>query len=158
MIAVATVDKLADSVSCRWPCVPPHLVSLSSLPVRQNGRMKAPLAILALLAVSFPQPAHATGGLTCKTAGPDPIEINLGFGHVPSAGLFLAQLTDSGENVPVIATQWWARGSELRLALVSADAWREEAIVIATWNDKAKAHDGSVWRSGKRRWVRCRES
>lgn len=113
-----------------------------------------PFAI-ALLAISAP--AHATGGLACRTAGPRPIEVALGFGHVPSAGLFMARLVDNGREVPVSAPQWWMRASELRLALTSKDALREELILRAQWNDASKSYDGSLWRAGRKRWVRCRE-
>lgn len=114
-----------------------------------------PPLIFALLAAAAP--AHATGGLLCKTAGPRGIEIALGFGHVPSAPLFLAQLTDDGKRVPVTASQWWMQRSELRLALVSKDALREELLLSAQWNDATHSFDGTLWRNGSKRWVRCRE-
>jgi hypothetical protein len=103
-------------------------------------------------------PAHATGGLLCKTAGDHPIEVSVGFGHVPSPGLFLARLVDDSREIEVTASQWWMRGSELRLALISPDAMTEELILMASWNDQAHSYDGSVWRSGRKRWVRCREA
>ncbi len=120
--------------------------------------MKAwmPSFTIALLAAATP--AHATGGLRCETAGPQPIEVLLGFGHVPSASLFLAKLTDDGESVPVTASQWWMQESELRLALVSEDASRVELLLSAKWKDVAHSYDGEIWRNGRKRWVRCRES
>jgi hypothetical protein len=113
---------------------------------------------LSFAALAFAAPAHATGGLLCKTAGPQPIEVALGFGHVPSAPLFLARLLDNGREIPVNAPQWWMRSSELRLALTSPDALREELVLTAQWNDRSRSYDGSLWRAGRKRWVRCRES
>lgn len=114
------------------------------------------LAFFGLFLLSVP--AHATGGLSCKTADERPIVVTLGFGHVPSAGLFLARLVDDRREIEVTASQWWMHGPELRLALVSADATREELFLIAHWNDAAHSYDGSLWRSGRKRWVRCREA
>ena len=116
------------------------------------------LLLGAILALALPQAAHATGGLACRTAGSKTIEISLGFGHVPSAGLFLARLRDDGKNIPVRATQWWRRDVELRLALVSTSETEEEAILTAMWIEEIDSYDGSLWRAGKRRWVRCREA
>ncbi|MBX7539740.1 hypothetical protein [Qipengyuania sphaerica] len=116
---------------------------------------KAALALpLAALAV----PAHATGGMACSTAGPEPVEIVLGFGHVPSAGLFLARLADAGREIAAEATQWWMQGSEMRLAMVSMETGEAEVTLVADWNEEARAYDGSIWREGKKRWVRCREA
>jgi len=114
-------------------------------------------ALFALFAVAFAQPAHATGGLVCKTAGSHPIAISVGFGHLPSAGLFLHKLNDDGRDVPVEASQWWMRDQEVRLALVSPDHIREEAVMVATWNESSHSYDGFILRGGKRRWIRCRE-
>ena len=110
------------------------------------------LPILLALAA----PAHATGGFTCRTAGPRPIEVALGFGHVPGASLFLTRLSDNGRTIPVTAPQWWLDDSELRLLLVDPAAMRREAIL----KTKRKGHfyEGNLWRNGQRRWVRCRES
>jgi hypothetical protein len=113
---------------------------------------------LPLTLLTFSAPAHATGGLVCKTAGPQPIEVALGFGRVPSAPLFLARLLDNGREIPVNAPQWWMRSSELRLALTSEDALREELVLTAQWNDESRSYDGSLWRAGRKRWVRCREN
>lgn len=112
----------------------------------------APAPALLLAAA----PAQATGGFTCRTAGPRPVEIALGFGHTPGAPLFLSRLLDNGRNVPVRAPQWWLDDSELRLLLTDPDSMRREAIVKARRN--GPVYDGSLWRGGKRRWVRCRES
>src|SRR5688572_1165276 len=50
----------------------------------------APLALLAAT------PAHATGGLVCRTAGARPIEVGVDFGHVPGTPIVALRLTDSG--------------------------------------------------------------
>lgn len=114
------------------------------------------LAAFGLIALGLP--AHATGGLLCKTADQRPIVVSLGFGHVPSAGLFLVRLVDDNRDIKVTASQWWMRGPELRLALVSADTTIEELILVAHWNRSARSYDGSVWRSGRKRWIRCQEA
>lgn len=109
------------------------------------------LPLLAALAT----PAAATGGFVCRTAGPDPIEVSMGFGHAPGAPLFLTRLVDNGRNVPVIHPQWWLDNEELRLLLADPTAMRREVIIKAERN--GHVYDGSLWRNGKRRWVRCRE-
>lgn len=101
-------------------------------------------------------PAHATGGFTCRTAGPRPVEVGLGFGHVPGSPLIAARLTDSGRVVPVRQAQWWLDNNELRLLLTDPKATRREVIVKARRN--GHVYDGSLWRGGRQRWVRCRES
>ena len=109
-----------------------------------------------LLAIAVP--AHATGGFVCRTAGPKPVEISMGFGHVPGAPLLAdaTRLRDNGRNIPVTAPQWWLDDSELRLLLADRNALRRELILKARRN--GAFYDGSIWRSGKRRWVRCREA
>ncbi len=119
--------------------------------------MKTSMYALGAALLALAAPAQASGGLKCKTAGPAPVVINLGFGHVPSAGLFLAKLKDAGREVPVEATQWWMQGPELRLALVSTEHFKTELTLRAQWNEKSFAYDGSIERGGKTRWVRCRE-
>lgn len=119
--------------------------------------MRKCFLLAAVCAATLPQAAHATGGLSCRTADPEPVEITLGFGHSPSAGLFLHRLRDDGEEIAVELSQWWMNGTEVRLALLSSDAMREEAVMSADWNEATRSYDGSIWRSGKRRWIRCRE-
>ena len=113
-----------------------------------------PLAVV-VAAVSFASPAHATGGLVCRTAGARPIEVSLGFGHVPGSPLIATRLLAAGRNVPVSAAQWWLDNQEVRLILVGANALRQELLLRAKRN--GHVYDGNLWRSGKRRWVRCRE-
>ena len=115
-----------------------------------NARLLPPIAALMIAA-----PAHATGGFQCRTAGPDPIEASVGFGHVPGAPLIAARLIEKGRVVPVRPAQWWLDRSELRLLLIGEDALREELVVRARRN--GHVYDGSLWRNGTRRWVRCRE-
>lgn len=113
------------------------------------------LLFAPLLALGFAAPVHATGGFVCRTAGAKPIEVSVGFGHVPGAPLILTRLLDNGHPVPVKSAQWWLDNSDLRLILVSPDAVREEIELRATRN--GLVYDGSLLRHGKRRWVRCRE-
>jgi hypothetical protein len=110
---------------------------------------------VALVAVT---PAHATGGMICRTAGASPIEVSVAFGHTPGAPLISSatRLLDNGLNVPVTAPQWWLDNSELRILLADPNAMRREVIIKAKRN--GHVYDGSLWRHGKRRWVRCRES
>ncbi|HEX6741672.1 MAG TPA: hypothetical protein VF079_07765 [Sphingomicrobium sp.] len=109
------------------------------------------LASVALIA----SPAKATGGFHCRTADPRAIEVSIGFGHVPGSPLILARLLDSGRTVPVRWAQWWLDASEMRLLLIHPNAHREELRLKAKRN--GHVFDGSVWRNGHRRWVRCRE-
>jgi hypothetical protein len=101
--------------------------------------------------------AQATGGFVCRTAGANPIQVSVGFGHVPGAPLLQdsTRLLDSGRNIPVTAPQWWLDNAELRLLLADPNAMRREAIIKARRN--GQVYDGSLWRGGRRRWVRCRE-
>ena len=114
--------------------------------------------LLALTIAFAAAPAFATGGLVCQTAGPRPIEVSLGFGHAPGAPLIAeaTRLRDNGRTIPVTAPQWWLDNSELRLLLADPTAMRRELILKAKRN--GQVYDGSIWRLGKRRWVRCRES
>jgi hypothetical protein len=115
--------------------------------------MKKALLQLSLLAVSAP--AHATGGLVCRTAGARPIEVAVGFGHVAGSPLISARLLDNGRNVPVSRAQWWLDQSEVRLLLVDPQASQRELILRA--RRSGQVYDGNLWRGGHRRWVRCRE-
>ena len=116
------------------------------------------ILIFAGLALAGATPALATGGFTCRTAGARPIEVALGFGHVPGAPLLTdaVRLRDNGRNVPVTAPQWWLDDSELRLLLADPTAMRRELILKTRRN--GRVYDGNLWRGGQRRWVRCRES
>ena len=109
----------------------------------------------ALLLIGVASPAQATGGLVCRTAGANPVEVALGFGHVPGAPLIATRLTADGRHVPVLAPQWWLDDREVRLVLTDPAGMRRELVLRARRN--GHAYDGSLWRGGKRRWVRCRE-
>ena len=100
--------------------------------------------------------AQATGGFVCRTAGANPIQVSVGFGHVPGSPLILSRLTDDGRNVPVKPAQWWLDNDELRLVLIDPEARSEQVKLKAGRN--LYTYDGSLWRNGQRRWVRCRES
>ena len=110
---------------------------------------------LALALLAAATPARATGGLICRTAGARPIALSLGFGHVPGSPLILVRLTDGGRNVPVTAAQWWLDNQEVRTVLINANAMTQELLLHARRN--GHVYDGSLWRGGHRRWVRCRE-
>lgn len=119
-------------------------------------KVLAELAI-AMLAIVFAAPAHATGGLVCRTAGARPIEVSVGFGHVPGAPLIATRLRVDGRTVPVTAAQWWLDKDEVRFLLIGPQAVREELLLRAKRNHARHFFDGSVWRNGQRRWVRCRD-
>jgi hypothetical protein len=112
--------------------------------------------LLALsLALFAGTAAEATGGLVCRTAGQRPVEVSVGFGHVPGAPLILTRLIDDGREVPAKSSQWWLDNSEVRLLLIDPDA-RDEVLTLKA-RRSGHVYDGSLWRSGQRRWVRCRE-
>jgi hypothetical protein len=116
-------------------------------------KLLAPLAAAALIAAAAP--AHASGGLLCRTAGARPILLSLGIGHVTGAPLVSARLVDAGRDVAVSPAQWWLDDEQVRLVLVGPNALKQELLLRATRN--GRAFDGNIWRGGKRRWVRCRE-
>ena len=119
--------------------------------------MNKSLLLLPLL-FGIAAPAQATGGFVCRTGGPRPIEVSLGFGHAPGAPLLAdaTRLRDNGRNIPVTAPQWWLDDTELRLLLADPTAMRRELILKTRRN--SHVYDGNLWRNGKRRWVRCREA
>ncbi len=112
--------------------------------------------LAALIALTAASPALASGGMSCRTGGPRPVQVDLAFGHVFGTGLVSSRLLDAGRNVPVEHPQWWLDRNEVRLVLTGPGAIREELRLIARRN--GAVFDGSIWRGGKRRWVRCRES
>jgi hypothetical protein len=117
--------------------------------------MRLPFWCLAFAILAAPTSASATGGLECKTAGPHPLRIVVGFGHVTGAPLILVRLEDDGLDIAVTAPQWWFDRSGVRLLLVDKDGLREELLLNAATR---RGHwDGSVWRNGRKRWVRCYE-
>jgi hypothetical protein len=100
-------------------------------------------------------PAFATGGLVCRTAGPRPIEVALVISHTAVSSVVSARLTDDGRELPVAVAQSWLEPNELRVDLTDKNALRHEARLRA--RGKGGTYDGSLWRGGKRHWVRCRE-
>ena len=110
-------------------------------------------ATVALLGAT---PAYATGGLVCRTAGSRHVEVSIGFGHVPGSLLILTRLLDNGRQVPVKSAQWWLDNDEVRLILIDPSAVRRELVMRARRN--GFVYDGSLWRDGRRRWVRCRDN
>jgi hypothetical protein len=77
------------------------------------------------------------------------------IGHVYGSPLADVRLLDSGRTVPVARAQWWLDRTEVRLLLTNPNASRDELLLRARRN--GQNYDGSLWRGGKRRWVRCRE-
>ena len=112
-----------------------------------------PAAAIALLAST---PASATGGFLCRTAGDRGASLALVVSHTAVPALVSARLTDDGHEVPVALAQSWLDPAELRVDLVDPNAIRHEARIRVT--RQGDHYDGSLWRHGKRRWVRCRES
>ena len=99
-------------------------------------------------------PADATGGLTCRTPDPRPIELSLVIGHtivVRSFGVSSRRTLACAR--PHCA---WLDPSELRLDLVDPNALRHELRLRV--KRYGETFDGTLWRGGKKRWVRCRES
>ncbi len=114
------------------------------------------LLIAAPFAAGFAAPAHATGGLTCETSGASPISVSLVIGHTAVSSVVQARLHDGASEVPVIVAQSWLDPGEVRLDLTDPNAERHELRLRA--RRSGDQYDGSLWRHGKRRWVRCRES
>lgn len=109
---------------------------------------------LGLLATS---PAQATGGLICGTAGERPVQLFLVISHTAVPAVVSARLTDNRRVVSVATAQSWFDAQEVRLDLVDRNATVHEARLRATWRSSTRSYDGSLWRNGKRHWVRCRE-
>ena len=111
--------------------------------------------LLALVGVLTASPALATGGFVCRTAGANPVEVAVGFGHVPGSPLILTRLTENRRQVPVQSAQWWLDNREMRLVLISPDAMRQELVLRA--RRSGHVYDGSAVRNGRNHWVRCGE-
>jgi hypothetical protein len=115
------------------------------------------IALAAALGLLASSPAHATGGLVCGTAGQRPIQLFLVISHTAVPAVVSARLTDNRREVRVITAQSWFDPKEVRVDLVDRNALVHEARLRATWRSVTRSYDGSLWRNGKRRWVRCRE-
>ena len=112
--------------------------------------------LLLLLPLAFAAtPAQATGGLVCRTAGPRPIDVAMVISHTAVSAVVSARLTDNGRGVPVALAQSWIEPAEVRLDLSDKNGTRHELRLRAKKN--GYVYDGSLWRNGQRRWVRCRE-
>ena len=114
------------------------------------------IPILAAGALLLPAPAFATTGLICTTAGSAPVHLALAISHTAVPAVASARLTDNRREVPVVTAQSWFDAKEIRVDLVDRNAMRHEARLRAV--KRGQAYDGTLWRGGKRRWVRCRES
>ncbi|MEO6311273.1 MAG: hypothetical protein ABIO47_03235 [Sphingomicrobium sp.] len=111
--------------------------------------------LLFALPILFASPAYATGGLICRTAGVRPLDIAVVVSHTAVSSVVSARLADNGRNVPVTVAQSWLEPGEFRLDLVDRNAIRHELRLRARKN--GAFYDGTVWRAGQRRWIRCRE-
>lgn len=114
------------------------------------------IMLALLLAFVAATPAYATGGMTCSTAGPRPIDVQLVIGHTVVSNVVQARLTDNGRDIAVTVAQAWLEPNEIRLDLTDPNA--ERHVLRLRARRRGEAYDGSLWRGGKRRWVRCRES
>ena len=119
--------------------------------------MKTPL-FLGAAAFCIAGTANATGGLSCKTAGPRPTTLALVVSHTVVPTIVSARLHEAGRNIAVVIAQSWLDPDEIRVDLTDSNAMRHEARLRASWRPASRSYDGSLWRNGKRRWVRCRES
>ena len=115
--------------------------------------MKATFLLVPLALAAAP--AHATGGLICRTAGAKPIETWVVVSHTAVSAVVSARLADNGRDIPVAVAQSWLDPNEFRLDLTDKNAVRHELRIRTKVN--GSFYDGSLWRGGKRRWVRCRE-
>ena len=113
------------------------------------------LLIAPALALFITTPALASGGLSCRTGGARPVQVDLAYGHVFGTPLVASRMLDNGRTIPVAHPQWWLDRNEVRLVLTNPDAGREELRLVA--GRRGQFYDGSMWRGGKRRWIRCRE-
>ena len=75
--------------------------------------------------------------------------------HTAVSAVVQARLNDDGRDVPVHVAQAWLEPNEIRLDLEDPNAERVELKLRA--KGRGERFDGSIWRSGKRRWVRCEE-
>jgi hypothetical protein len=113
------------------------------------------LPIALPLALVIASPAQATGGLVCRTAGAKPVEAWFVISHTAVPTIVSARLADNARDVPVKVAQSWLETNEVRIDLTNRNATRHELRLRARL--RGSAYDGSLWRNGVRRWVRCRE-
>ena len=85
-----------------------------------------------IAALALAAPAHASGGLLCRTAGTRPIDLRLVISHTAVSVVASARLIDSGREVPVALAQSWLDPEGVRLDLVDRNAQRHELRLRAT--------------------------
>lgn len=113
--------------------------------------MKTFLPVAAAIALAAP--AHATGGLICRSAAG---EISLTIGHGAVSSIVAARLSADGRVIPTALAQGWIDRNEIRLDLTDANATRVEARLRA--KRKGNVYEGALARRGAApRWARCRE-
>jgi len=112
--------------------------------------------VIPLIMFAAATPAHATGGLICRTTGARPVEVALVISHTAVSAIVSARLSENRRDVPVTLAQSWLEPNEVRVDLTDKNAARHELRLRAKRN--GAAYDGSIWRGGQRRWIRCRES
>ncbi|HEY8592758.1 MAG TPA: hypothetical protein VIL42_07825 [Sphingomicrobium sp.] len=118
--------------------------------------MKTRILIALAAGLVGASPAYASGGLVCRTAGPQPVEVAMVISHTAISLVVSARLTDNGRGVAVALAQSWLEPNEVRLDLTDRNAMRHELRLRA--KRSGSVYDGSLWRNGQRRWVRCREA
>lgn len=107
------------------------------------------------IALLIAAPAGATTGLICNTAGPRPVQLALAISHTAVPAVVSVLLTDNRREVAAVTAQSWFDANEVRVDLVDRKALRHEARLSAKRN--GASYDGTIWRDGQRRWIRCRE-
>ena len=108
------------------------------------------IALALLLAAA---PAHATGGMICRSAAG---EVTLTIGHGAASVIVAARLTAAGRPIPTSIAQSWIDRNEIRLDLTDPNAMRIEARLRA--RRTGQVYEGALARRGTApRWVRCRE-
>lgn len=113
------------------------------------------LLLVPVLALFAASPAFATGSLLCSTSGARPIDVQLVIGHSAVSAVFQARMRDDGKDIPVTLVQSWLERNEVRVDLADPNLDRHELRLRV--KARGDYYDGSVWRGGKRRWIRCRE-
>ncbi|HXG99223.1 MAG TPA: hypothetical protein VNI79_02275 [Sphingomicrobium sp.] len=110
------------------------------------------IASLLLVAAA---PVHASSGLLCRTGGAKPIEVRLVISNTAIPTVVSARLIDAGREIPVAIAQSWLEPNELRVDLADRNAQRHELRLRV--KKVGRNYDGTLWRLGARRWLRCRE-
>ena len=115
--------------------------------------MKAFAVLFIAAGLAHASPAHATGGLICRSAAG---EVSLTVSHTVAPAIVAARLSLNGRLVPTAIAQSWIDRSEIRVDLTDPNATRIEARIRAKRN--GDVYEGALARRGMTpRWVRCRE-